>query len=56
VPIAVVFGISNAAQVADVNRYADAVVVGSAIVAELERLGGAPDLVERVSKFLTGFS
>ena len=55
-PIAVGFGISNAAQVADVNRYADAVVVGSAIVAELERLGGAPDLVERVSKFLTGFS
>ena len=55
-PIAVGFGISNAAQVADVNRYADAVVVGSAIVAELERLAGAPDLVERVSKFLRGFS
>lgn len=58
-PIAVGFGISNAAQVADVGRYADAVVVGSAIVAEMEGLAGAPELVEEVSKFLdriTGFS
>ena len=53
-PIAVGFGISNAAQVADVHRYADAVVVGSAIVAEMERLASAPDLVEAVNKFLTG--
>lgn len=58
-PIAVGFGISNAAQAADVSRYADAVVVGSAIVAELERLEGKPDLVRQVSQFLdriTGFS
>lgn len=58
-PIAVGFGISNAAQVADVGRYADAVVVGSAIVAEMERLAGAPEFVEEVSQFLnriTGFS
>ena len=54
-PIAVGFGISNAAQVADVSRYADAVVVGSAIVAELERLDGSPGLVEHIGKFLTGF-
>ena len=53
-PVAVGFGISNAAQVADVHRYADAVVVGSAIVAEMESLQGAPDLVERIEKFLTG--
>ena len=52
-PIAVGFGISNADQVADVHRYADAVVVGSAIVAEMERLSGAPDLAERIGKFLT---
>jgi tryptophan synthase alpha chain len=50
-PIAVGFGISNAQQVADVNRYADAVVVGSAIVAEMERLAGSPELVERIGKF-----
>jgi len=58
-PIAVGFGISNAAQVADVSRYADAVVVGSAIVAEMERLADAPELVDGVSQFLnriTGFS
>src|SRR6185503_8935194 len=47
-PIAVGFGISNADQVKDVQRYADAVVVGSAIVAEMERLGRAPDLAERI--------
>jgi tryptophan synthase alpha chain len=55
-PIAVGFGISNADQVKDVQRYADAVVVGSAIVAEMERLGRAPDLAERIGKFLTGFT
>ena len=53
-PIAVGFGISNAQQVADVHRYADAVVVGSAIVAEMERLKGAPDLVERIAQFVAG--
>jgi len=55
-PVAVGFGISNAAQIADVQRYADAVVVGSAIVAEMERLGDSPDLVERIGAFLTGWS
>ncbi|HKY44211.1 MAG TPA: tryptophan synthase subunit alpha, partial [Pyrinomonadaceae bacterium] len=53
-PIAVGFGISNAEQVRDVNRYADAVVVGSAIVAEMERLEGVPDLAKRIGEFLTG--
>ena len=52
-PIAVGFGISNAAQVAEVQRYADAVVVGTAIVAEMERLEGSPELVEHINRFLT---
>ena len=58
-PIAVGFGISNAMQVADVGRYADAVVVGSAIVAEMERIMGTPDVARQVGEFLdkiTGFS
>jgi tryptophan synthase alpha chain len=58
-PIAVGFGISSAAQVADVSRYADAVVVGSAIVAEMERCAGEPGLVRQIDQFLdriTGFS
>jgi tryptophan synthase alpha chain len=53
-PIAVGFGISNAQQVIDVQRYADAVVVGSAIVAEMERLKDSPALVDRIGDFLTG--
>ena len=55
-PVAVGFGISNATQVADVQRYADAVVVGSAIVAEMERLSEAPDLSQQMGKFLTGLT
>ena len=55
-PVAVGFGISNAQQVADVHRYADAVVVGSAIVAEMERLSNSPDLVERIGEFCTGLT
>lgn len=50
-PIAVGFGISNLEQVRDVQRYADAVVVGSAIVAELERLAGAADLAQQIGDF-----
>lgn len=50
-PIAVGFGISNVEQVRDVQQYADAVVVGSAIVAEMERLAGAPDLAQRIGDF-----
>ncbi|MBA3804523.1 MAG: tryptophan synthase subunit alpha, partial [Acidobacteria bacterium] len=50
-PVAVGFGISNAEQVADVWRYADAAVVGSAIVAEIERLQDDPNLVELIREF-----
>ena len=50
-PIAVGFGISTAEQVKDVQRYADAVVVGSAIVAEMERLGNAPDVAQKIGEF-----
>ncbi|HSD46993.1 MAG TPA: tryptophan synthase subunit alpha [Pyrinomonadaceae bacterium] len=50
-PIAVGFGISNVEQVKDVQRYADAVVVGSAIVAEMERLEGEPDVAKKIGEF-----
>jgi tryptophan synthase alpha chain len=50
-PIAVGFGISNVEQVRDVQRYADAVVVGSAIVAEMEREAGAPDIAQKIGDF-----
>ena len=46
-PVAVGFGISTRPQIEDVWRYADAAVVGSAIVAEIERSrDGAVDSVE----------
>ena len=50
-PIAVGFGISTSEQVLDVQRYADAAVVGSAIVQELERNAGAPDISKRIGAF-----
>lgn len=50
-PVAVGFGISTAEQVADTWRYADAAVVGSALVAEIERWSGSRDLVKQVGQF-----
>jgi tryptophan synthase alpha chain len=50
-PVAVGFGISTAEQVRQVWRFADAAVIGSAIVNEIEKLSGSPDLVTRVGQF-----
>ncbi|MEZ5425134.1 MAG: tryptophan synthase subunit alpha [Pyrinomonadaceae bacterium] len=55
-PVAVGFGISNAEQVRETWRYADAAVVGSAIVREMIRLAPDPDrvpgdFVERIGRF-----
>lgn len=44
-PVAVGFGISNAEQVVETWKYADAAVVGSAIVAEMMRLSPNADVV-----------
>ena len=51
-PIAVGFGISTPEHVADVWRYADAAVVGSAIVAEIERGGPSTEVISRVGEFV----
>jgi tryptophan synthase alpha chain len=50
-PVAVGFGISSPEQVRAVWRFADAAVVGSAIVREIERLENSSDLVKRIGKF-----
>ncbi len=50
-PVVVGFGISTPAQVAAVAAIADGVVVGSAIVAEIERAEGKK-VVERVARFV----
>src|SRR6266576_4719130 len=50
-PVAVGFGISTSEQVRSVWRFADAAVVGSAIVREIETLDNSPDLVKRMGEF-----
>jgi tryptophan synthase alpha chain len=50
-PVAVGFGISTAEQVRQVWRFADAAVIGSAIVSEIEKLTSSSDLVVRVCEF-----
>jgi tryptophan synthase alpha chain len=50
-PVAVGFGISSREQVAEVWRYADAAVIGSAIVAEIER-AGETNVVTRVGDYV----
>jgi tryptophan synthase alpha chain len=50
-PVAVGFGVSTAEQVREVWRFADAVVVGSALVSQIEKLADAPDLISRVGEF-----
>ncbi len=55
-PIAVGFGISNSSQVQETWKYADAAVVGSAIVAEIARLSmiideNSEDFIVRVGTF-----
>jgi tryptophan synthase alpha chain len=51
-PIAVGFGISNAAQARAVAQVADSVVVGSAIVDQIAQHANAADLSDRISEFV----
>ncbi len=56
-PVAVGFGISNSEHVAQVGRFADAAVVGSAIVELIERTtaeGGAETAPGAVARFIKG--
>lgn len=51
-PVAVGFGISSAEQVEQTLAFADAVVVGSAIVAQIEKLSTEPNLVQEIGQFM----
>ncbi|MFA5059874.1 MAG: tryptophan synthase subunit alpha [Candidatus Omnitrophota bacterium] len=51
-PICVGFGVSNPSQVKLIGTIADGVIVGSAIVKEIERNAGKKDLVKNVSRFV----
>jgi tryptophan synthase alpha chain len=50
-PLAVGFGIGTAAQVAEAARFADGVIVGSAIVRCIEAHAAAPDLADKLADF-----
>jgi tryptophan synthase alpha chain len=51
-PLALGFGISRPEHVAEVGAYADAAVVGSALVSVIAEHGGAPDLIARVEEYV----
>jgi tryptophan synthase alpha chain len=51
-PLAVGFGISTAEQAAEVARFADAVIVGSAIVEIIEKADQTRDMEDRVETFV----
>jgi tryptophan synthase alpha chain len=53
-PIAVGFGISTSDQVSEIWRYADAAVVGSAIVREIERANSPAEALSQVGSFVSG--
>ena len=50
-PVAVGFGISKREHLVDVWRYADAAVVGSAIVSEIEKAESPDDAIARVGRY-----
>src|SRR6266704_2563693 len=50
-PVAVGFGVSTAEQIRQVWHFAEAAVIGSAIVREIEKLAGSADLVDRIGEF-----
>jgi tryptophan synthase alpha chain len=52
VPVCAGFGVSTAGQVRQVASIADGVIVGSAIVAEIRKYNGTPDMVKRVGRFV----
>lgn len=51
-PICVGFGISAPRQVKDVFRFADGVIIGSAVIKKIQQNIGKPGLVKRVSRFV----
>lgn len=55
-PVCVGFGISSPVQVKEINKFADGVVVGSAIVDILEKNIGKLELVKKTGKFVRNLS
>jgi tryptophan synthase alpha chain len=55
-PICVGFGISNSAQVKEVRKISDGVIIGSAIVAKIKENIGRRNLVQKVGSFVKGLN
>ncbi len=55
-PVCVGFGVSTSQQVKMILQVADGVIVGSAIVKEIEKHRGKSDLVVKVAQFVRGLS
>ena len=53
-PICVGFGISNQEQIRKIAPVADGVIIGSAIIQEIQKNAGKKDLVKNVSGFVSG--
>ena len=53
-PVCVGFGVSTSFQAREVNKVADGVIIGSAIVKKIKENISRPDLVKRVSNFVRG--
>jgi tryptophan synthase alpha chain len=51
-PIALGFGISRPEHVAEVAAYADAAVVGSALVSLIAQAAASPDLLDQVETYV----
>lgn len=51
-PLALGFGISRPEHVRQIGRWADAAVVGSALVSVIAEVGDGPDLIERVESYV----
>ena len=52
-PIGIGFGVSKPEHVREIGGYADAVIVGSAIIKVMEANLGKPDMLERVGQFVS---
>ena len=52
-PVCVGFGISTPEQAREVGRYADGVVVGSAIIDRIERADNREEAIDAVSRFVS---
>ena len=52
VPVCVGFGISRPEQVKQISRFADGVIVGSAVIKKIQQNRGKPGLVKKVGRFV----